>query len=85
MSPQEEGIKLTPTILVGKAVGAALAVRLFALSQRAALLTSLQVVPHSVGRVVMGRFVPREQIDVCFLVAVPESKARLPSRARSAS
>jgi len=27
------------------------------------------------GRIVLGRFVPRETIDICFLVAVPDSKA----------
>jgi pyruvate dehydrogenase E2 component (dihydrolipoamide acetyltransferase) len=54
---KEKGVKLTPTILVGKAVAEALC-----------------VIPDTNGRIVLGRFVPRETIDVCFLVAVPESK-----------
>jgi len=53
----KSGIKLTPTVLVGKAVAEA-----------------LREIPEVNGRIVFGRFLPRSTIDVCFLVAVPESK-----------
>jgi len=54
---KNEGIKLTPTVLVGKACAEA-----------------LKEIPEVNGRIVFGRFIPRSTFDVCFLVAVPESK-----------
>jgi len=33
--------------------------------------------PEINGRIVFGRFVPREQVDVCFLVAVPDKQVSL--------
>jgi len=53
----ENGLKLSPTVVVGKAIA-----------------LSLEAIPWVNGRIVLGRFVPRDSVDICFLIAVPESK-----------
>jgi len=54
---QANGIKLSPTVLFGKAIA-----------------HSLETIPHVNGRIIWGRFVPRDTVDICFLVAVKDSK-----------
>jgi pyruvate dehydrogenase E2 component (dihydrolipoamide acetyltransferase) len=39
-----------------------------------AMALALKEMPHVNGKIVFGRFVPRETVDICFLVAVPDSK-----------
>jgi len=63
---EDEGVKVTVTHLVGKAVGRA-----------------LQKVPGLNGRLLFGKFIPHDTVDVCFLVSTSGGQNLAPKTIRN--